>query len=214
MRSKRSSDSAAEGVVARFLDLYFYPNIRSDWKREEEREAQLLGVDVTLETDSGSIAVDEKAAVHYVNKELPTFAFEINYYNEQGDLVGGWFLDPKKVTEWYLLIWIKAKKEKDMGLEDILELEVMMLEREQLKQDVEKKGALKGLEGGASLMRSEGIKKRSIAGQKDMYFYLTETLAEKPLNLIIRKSHLSKMALLHALVDRTGISKVISKRDP
>ena len=88
MRSKRSSDSAAEGVVARFLDLYFYPNIRSDWKREEEREAQLLGVDVTLETDSGSIALDEKAAVHYENKELPTFAFEINYYNEQGDLAG------------------------------------------------------------------------------------------------------------------------------
>ena len=96
--------------MARFLDLYFYPNIRSDWKREEEREAQLLDVDVTLETDIGSIAVDEKAAVHYVNKDLPAFAFEINYY-KKGDLVGGWFWIPK-VTEWYLLIWIKAKRRK------------------------------------------------------------------------------------------------------
>lgn len=182
--------------------------MNSEYKRIYDRHLQLQGIDITINTDYGERHVDEKAAGHYINQDIPTFAFEINYYNSSGDLVGGWFLDQKSVTDWYFLIWIRAIKNKGITEKDIIELEVMMIDRVKLIQAIEKEG----LNAKVIQSVSEDIRAKASGGKhlmnatNNMYFFLTEKLVERPLNLVLKKDYLSKLSILHAIVDRDTIT--------
>ncbi|MBK8365378.1 MAG: hypothetical protein IPL24_17420 [Bacteroidetes bacterium] len=62
--------------------------------------------------DEVNLLVDEKAMVHYVNKSLPTFAFEVSFKLATGKEVEGWLLDKSKLTQYYIIVWIWATKDK------------------------------------------------------------------------------------------------------
>lgn len=47
--------------------------------------------------------IDEKAATHYVNRPLKTFAFELNF-RSYGQLRSGWLFDERKETTHYFLV--------------------------------------------------------------------------------------------------------------
>jgi hypothetical protein len=69
-----------EKEIAHFLDEFFYPKIASFTKRYSSKEDQLIGKDILIETTkTGRVIVDEKAATHYINKDIPTFAFELSF---------------------------------------------------------------------------------------------------------------------------------------
>lgn len=131
MATLRKSDSAAEVEIGKFLDVRFYPNHVSNFIRHTTYEQQMLGIDVTFDySNIANILVDEKAAAHYVNKNLPTFAFEVNFLTSINQLVDGWFFDENKTTQYYLLAWVWATKDKAFLAEDITKLEILIINRQ------------------------------------------------------------------------------------
>ena len=73
--SHRKRDSHVEKQVGDFLDCYFYPKIVKDFIRYTDKDNQLIGMDVCFSIDNyKKLIVDEKAASHYINQDIPTFA--------------------------------------------------------------------------------------------------------------------------------------------
>ena len=67
--SRRETDMAAESVIADFLDENLYANLLKEGKftsiyREYSRERQLQGIDVTVNSRSSSVNIDEKAQLY------------------------------------------------------------------------------------------------------------------------------------------------------
>ncbi|MCH9740277.1 MAG: hypothetical protein K0U38_05500 [Epsilonproteobacteria bacterium] len=103
------SDLSDENRFGIYLDKV-YPSIqglakRFNFSRKDDLESQHLGIDLIL-TDKKSakeIYVDEKAQLHYLNKSLATFTFELSYL-KNGEWRKGWFYDEKKLTQTYFLL--------------------------------------------------------------------------------------------------------------
>ncbi len=89
MESKFKSDKRGEEALASFLDTCLYSKmvedkIIQDFKRTEDKQTQLSGVDLILTTGTRDVKVDEKSALQYINKDIPTFAMEIYYRGNTG----------------------------------------------------------------------------------------------------------------------------------
>ncbi len=110
MISTFNDDLNKEQKLAVFLDkLYMSYNIfGSDftYKRINDLTQQHQGIDIIVQPKNNNsiIYVDEKAQLDYIGKNLPTFAFEISYYNKDKKWKQGWFFDGNKVTQQYFLI--------------------------------------------------------------------------------------------------------------
>lgn len=65
---------------------------------------QIQGIDIVFKRrgDGAEFLVDEKAQLDYVNEDLPTFAFELQYEKE-GIPKKGWLFDTSKKTDFYSL---------------------------------------------------------------------------------------------------------------
>ena len=101
-------DLSDEHRFGLYLDKV-YPNIKGLEKRftffrKEDLESQHLGIDLILvdKKSNKKIYVDEKAQLHYLNKSLPTFTFELSYL-KNNQWRKGWFYDEKKLTHTYFL---------------------------------------------------------------------------------------------------------------
>ena len=83
-------DKTHEEIIANWLDKFFYSRLDifevghkrveevKEWKRIKEAQSQ--GIDIVLKDKCEEIYfVDEKSQTTYLNKPLPTFAFEISY---------------------------------------------------------------------------------------------------------------------------------------
>jgi hypothetical protein len=197
--TKRIQDSKSEQVIAEYLDTYFYPVHFPNYSRLNDKENQLKGIDTIITKNGISKTVDEKSAIHYVNKNLPTFAFELNFKLHTGELVDGWFFDIHKTTELYLLSWISADVTENFGKDDVSNLEIILIERKRLIGALSDYGYTK--ESVMSIAKS--IRENNVGGVSNKvegipcYFYLTNHLSENPLNLVIKKSFLSTHAFLH-----------------
>ena len=78
--SYRKRDSKVEKEISSFLDTYFYPKIVNNFNRYSSKEDQLSGKDVSFSyMRLSKLVVDEKAATHYINKNIRTFAFELSF---------------------------------------------------------------------------------------------------------------------------------------
>ena len=195
----RKQDSQSELAVAGFLDTYFYPKFVSNFQRHTDVSSQLKGIDVVFDYKQSRFVVDEKAAVHYVNKDLPTFAFELDFVGRDNKLHDGWFYDDTKSTEYYLLTWIWASKTKGFTTSDISKIDLVLVGRKRIQKmllshQLDKERALRG---------SKYLRDRNLFGvfgkssSKPFYFYYTKHLAEKPINIIIRKKALQEISVLN-----------------
>lgn len=83
MESFRDQDMRAEQQLGEFMDTYFYSRLRSkigrplNFIRTSDKERQISGIDVCIESEGKKILIDEKASVYYSNAMIPTFAFEL-----------------------------------------------------------------------------------------------------------------------------------------
>jgi len=101
-------DLNIESKFARYLDT-LYPYIKGldkkfTFYRKDDLESQYAGIDLLLiDKKSGKEHyIDEKAQLHYLNKSLATFTFELSYL--KNDIwKEGWFYDEKKLTQTYFL---------------------------------------------------------------------------------------------------------------
>jgi hypothetical protein len=108
MKNCFNEDLSVEAKFSNYLDT-LYPTIkglskRFTFHRKSDLENQYAGIDLLLKKkESGKEHyIDEKAQLHYLNKSLATFTFEISYL-KNGDWRKGWFYDKKKLTQTYFL---------------------------------------------------------------------------------------------------------------
>jgi len=195
--SLRPRDATVEHEIAAFLDEKFYPSHVSDFIRFTQKEDQLKGKDVSFTIESlKNIIVDEKAQSHYINKNIPTFAFEINFIRGSGDLTPGWLLDDTKETEYYFLIWPFANVEWNVTHKDITLLKCLLISRKKLRDYLHTEGFTKD----TLLKKAKDIresKQEGVIGKENhpnVYFYLSSQLAEKPISIIIQRAKLHELA--------------------
>lgn len=81
--SLRKSDSIAEQALGAFLDEHFYETLHKrdagfEYERVHDRKRQLKGMDVIVNYHGNRIVIDEKSALHWINRNLRTFSFELS----------------------------------------------------------------------------------------------------------------------------------------
>lgn len=205
--TQRGRDMFVEREVAKFLDEHLYSNpmfTRHD--RTDEIETQMKGSDIILSIPSKGlydIVVDEKAMTtyYYMKRSLPTFALELSFLTYRGEIVEGWFTDKAKTTEYYLCIWVSAKKNW-FTKDDIKWLEYALVKRSDIQQYLDAHGysvdALKAKDKDIRQRYSE--EKKGVAIDKDsnspFYFYYSPQLAEHPINIVIRKPVYRDLAII------------------
>lgn len=133
---RRKQDELQEKVVGKYLDDYFYSTWTTDITRNNDKATQIKGLDLTVTSTNNKIyTIDEKAAVKWTNKQLQTFAFEIDSLDKNGDLYNGWFMTSTKdaMNDYWLLVWVdKANVDVFKTEDDIQQLTVSLIN----KQDV------------------------------------------------------------------------------
>lgn len=210
--SKFERDFKVAEEISDYTEQYLYNNIANSFKREEGKFKQKQGIDFTVEMNNERMYIDEKAAVYYVNKNLSTFAFELSYLNREENINTGWFLDDTLKTTHYHLMWLKTKNKDispfEIKKEDISEIESMIVEKHTLRKHLEELGYDKNkLKNINKELRKTKDSRRNL-NNNNIYLVHTKGLSEGPINLVIKKTELSKIALLHMKISDKGVFKV------
>ena len=133
-----NDDIKKEACLAKFLtEQYQKNNLKT--KRISDIASQFKGIDLIIEGKDGiQYKVDEKAQLHYLNKNLPTFSLEIDYIKDS-ILKQGWLFDLAKETEVYAFIFSihlvnnKAELENE---NDVESCELIFVNRAKLINDL------------------------------------------------------------------------------
>lgn len=205
-------DKVHEEIIAGWLDKYFYSKLNIyevAHKRVEEvkaesriKDAQEQGIDIVLkDKNEEKFYVDEKSQTTYLNDPRPTFAFEISYERD-GVLKTGWLVDEKKNTNHYLLVYpmsetILTYKELQT-FEDIDSAEILFINKEKLMSELYNLGITEELlvEKAANIEHEKENNHLQIdeISKKFVTLYKSGHLNENPVNIIIRRTILDKIA--------------------
>lgn len=230
MESNRNIDMRAENQLAEFLDNNFYSRLHDRngniviFDRKKDKESQLQGVDIELIADGKTFVIDEKASIYYSNAMIPTFAFEIDSMQKGHSApVEGWLVNDKLRTKFYLLIWPNIKCEQkngqwvrkdldDINMSDFTILEAMLIEKQRLLIEIEKHGCSKThlneyAKSLRQLMNNRNESKYETIDD-DIKIMYSGKLAEKPINVVIRKSLLKSIASATYLISEDGYAQI------
>lgn len=127
MGLSRSQEESIEKTIGRILDREYY---QTTTYRPEDKETQIKGIDVVV----NGYNIDEKAAITYINKELPTFAIEIALLNKNGEWQEGWYTSPKSETDIYTFVTDITAENSNPTEEQIKSLYVCSIKTLDLKQ--------------------------------------------------------------------------------
>jgi hypothetical protein len=188
------NDLTKEEILGRFLDAQ-YKKLNLKIQRIKQRDLQYRGVDLLMEENGLSYKVDEKAQLSYLNKDLPTFALEIDFIKDN-QLKKGWLFDADKVTEMYAFIFgihLIGKEGRLTKAEDIASCNVIFVNRMKLILELSKlKIDFTFCEQQSDLLRSKAGTTK-INHSSGFNFQISNHLPEKPVNLIVRKTFLKKL---------------------
>lgn len=213
MMNKNNFDNDLNGEieVTNFLEKFFYTRDEvKDFHRYESIYEQFMGKDVRFSFgELKDIVVDEKAQLYYVNKDLPTFAFELEYLSRKKELKTGWLIDKDKITDYYLLIWISAdeskyKESEKLRCEDITSLDCIIINRYMLLNHLLSNNLyLRHVPDICTQIRNGNISgKQNALDDENYYFHWNNTLPESSINIIIYKNKLKDLADVHFTIER------------
>ena len=197
------SDLAFEQVMASYLDhhLYFNP-LFSEHKRITDIDLQNKGVDVILTSNEFGLAqskVDEKCAAHHCNEDMQTFAFELYYKKKTVEHIG-WFIDPYKETQAYMLIWPFVEGSLGSGYvesireEDITGIRYLIVKRDKLTAYFNKRGFTceRLLNDAKSLFSNPSVRIETKYSQ--FHYAKSPKYPESPVNMVVKRETLWKLA--------------------
>ena len=215
-RSLRTTDMQGERIVKQFLIRYFYDLIRKgrildkirNYSSIDQLEQQLQGIDTVLFLKNGdTLNIDEKCALKYINTALSTFAFEIQW-SRYGQKMTGWLIHEKLKTQYYFLMWIKGRPILDpltgkilekynyiqhMTIDDLTAIELFAINKQVLLAYLSKIGITpEKMLAQADRMIKNNIEQATVT--PDIKYFYSGYLAEKPVNLVISKRLLRKLA--------------------
>lgn len=211
----RARDEHNETAMTDFLMRYlferlteYYPNIQSI-RQVNDFPSQVQGVDLIIETDQGPVTVDIKAQLHYVNRNLPTQALELEFTGFRRRL--GWFLSEKVINDAYLFVFPNSyldsdPRKTDYNVDDFTNVEALLISKRKLKEKLAEVGFSEKdlLETWLPRIKNTG-EYRTNTANPDIHFTTSTFLAEKPINMIVSKSFLRKVAECEFIIDKEGI---------
>lgn len=185
-------DISKEKILGQYLSIQ-YANAKLNTDRNDRLDLQFKGIDIILKDQNEvQFKVDEKAQLHYLNKDLPTFALEINYIKDS-KIKQGWLYDSSKITEIYAFIFsiYLFPDVKEMSkVEDIKSCDVVFVNRIRLINEL----ALLEINIKTCQLISEQLRidnsLKKINHKSGFNFQISTHLSEKPVNLIVKKSFL------------------------
>ena len=198
-------DLSKEKILAQYLDT-IYATLKYNGERVSDMDLQFKGVDIIIYYKGKKYAIDEKAQLHYLNKDLPTFTFELSYLNKQKKLKKGWLFDEAKLTQFYFLVTgIYLNNGTTLSKpSDIKKVKIMSVNRRKLIEYLakvnlteEKLNQYDTYFRKSLLFGKNNIQELDEKKQGRLYF--TAHLSEKPMNLQLKLAFLTKI----------GIGKVI-----
>lgn len=215
-RSLRQTDMQGERIVKKFLIKYFYERIRKNeilpqiinYRSVDLIDSQLQGIDTILYLNNGtSIVIDEKCALKYINTDLSTFAFEIQW-NRKGETAKGWLVNRDLQTQYYFVMWLRGRQlmnprsgailseydyVKQMSVETITSIELFAINKNSLLKYLDDIGlSIEQMEAKANWLVENNTKKHIV--NADIKYFYSEHLAEKPVNIVISKNLLKRIA--------------------
>lgn len=195
--SNFESDLNQESILSEYLDS-IYNSKNLDFERISDINKQHKGIDIIIKHKSKEYIIDEKAQLHYLNADLPTFTFELSYLNNEDELKKGWLFDDNKLTMYYFLItgmFLKGDKKILISSDDFKKLKITSVNRQKLIYHLESIGLneSKLMEYDNELRTNNNFGRYSIEElnpEKEGLLFFTEHLSEKPMNLQLRLSYL------------------------
>jgi hypothetical protein len=190
--SSFQSDLNQEQILSKYLDN-IYSEKKIEYKRIFDLNMQHQGIDVIMTIDSKEYNIDEKAQLHYIGSDLPTFTFELSYLKNNLNKEG-WLFDEHKLTQYYFLItgiFLKKGKTILSTSDDIEKIKITSVNRQKLIDFLESKGLHKEklLKYDSDIRESKTFGKNELAELNEKtegLIYYTNHLSEKPINLQIR----------------------------
>lgn len=215
--SRRATDMNAESELARFLDENLYAKLLEEGnfcsiERMTEKELQLQGIDVVVKTQSSVGYIDEKAQLYYINKDIPTFAFELQFL-KNGRIIEGWFLNDDLKTDHYLLVWPFASVTdvKMLKKEDFIKLDALMISKEKLRRELAYLRLDKEtLANTAANIRRTNTSGKVPTGIQGIYYVASDAskYVEAPINIVVAKTRLIALADARYEITKDGFRRV------
>lgn len=190
-------DLKQEQILNAYLD-HIYHSKKLQFYRNTDLEQQHRGIDVVFRHNSIDYFIDEKAQLHYLNKDLPTFTFELSYVNSANEIKEGWLFDSSKKTHFYFLItsiFLNRGKKKLTSADDIKSLKIVSVNRKKLINHLKEKGLSRNQldEYDFDIRDTYSFGKNIIPELNEKQtglIYYTEHLKERPINLQLRLQYL------------------------
>ena len=216
IQSRRNDDMSAEAQLGYFLDAYLYSRFpQSDAfsriERMHNKADQLAGVDVRFTSKDGVVYdVDEKAQLYYLNKDLPTFAFEIQFLRD-GRATTGWLCNDSLKTNLYLLIWPFATQDTPRGIRwgQFTKVDCLLIQKKRLLAMLERDGlTIERMQHDAAQLRRTGhTGKATITGVRGAYYFASDPkkYREAPINIVVTKDRLLGIAQRRYIVTKDGV---------
>lgn len=200
-KSKFNEDLKQEQILNKYVDS-IYDSLGMSFERITDMPSQYRGIDLILKDNNRDIFIDEKAQLHYLNKSLPTFAFELSYI-KNNFLNMGWLFDARKATNIYFLItgiYLKNSKTILTCPNDIERLDIVAVQRQKLLEYLKSKNiTIKTLREYQHDMRQNNKFRAYPIKELDEYkegkLFFTEFLAEKPINLVLKIDNLIEQGI-------------------
>lgn len=174
--SRQAKDVLGEKVVGMYLDNYFYPTFTVTETRNYDKNTQVQGVDLKVETTGATYVIDEKAAVAYANKDLRTFAQEITSrytgkHPKSGLEYNGWAIS-NTLNDYYVFVWIPECKTTGevVSMDDIIAVDVALIK----KADMYSWYHSKGLTADKLLAKSKELRRTVGMGVSNWWEYCTD----------------------------------------
>lgn len=205
--TRLAQDLSLESRFSEFLDacLYrplenniIYPdNSRPAFERISDKSMQYMGIDVLLREHGAVTTIDEKSQLHHINENICTQAFELSY-QKNGIIEAGWFLNPHKKTDAYMLCWPFGVPGDEQDY--YTRAKVLLVFKHHLMDALKQYGfSREELAERDALIRQSGRPGRYRTRCNDFWLYYTdsEKYVEAPINLVVRAPLLEKLSVVN-----------------
>lgn len=216
LKSDRKNDSKLEVIMQKFFNLIYRINDIS-FERCTDTYKQRNGTDLIIHNNGKEVVVDEKCATKYFDRPLNTFSFELsaNYCDRytgiaKDERYDGWFVNEKNVSDMYAIGYVRAISIEEFQNGHIQSLECLFVPKNVLKQyilEIIQKEDIRDLERifkekieTGEVVRNERTNRYTWQVAPDIRVVMSDNLAECPINIIVGKSILSKVSVLHGVL--------------
>lgn len=229
-------DLTNEAIISKWVKNHFFntDTYNGDFEYITDLDSQKKGVDLILQSndffgDNNPHMIDEKSASNYIRigeneKNMPTFAFELDYQGRDGSRNDGWlFGEQFATTEYYLLSWLwagnyekKLGKKRDVPVKEIsyeilTKAKCLLIKKKRIQEYLtEFKVTNRNYRKISQRIRDKSIvdedKKSLTDSAKYPSVHYSPHLIEKPVNVVIHQDALERLATKRIFIYKNSVS--------